>query len=256
MYFQSGLNTFDVLALEKAAAASALAFPLVFMAWAVFPPQLGSGWSRGCTNGRFQVLAGVEMKVALAALRVAIELLPEGARYWALGILILATIHSYGAAIAMVQKDFKYVIGFSSLHMGLVMIGFATLNRQGRRTTCRCFWHGVMTATFFAVVGMVYDRARPGISTPWRGCSRRCLSPGWHSSSPGWSCRGFSGFVAEFPSTFMGASQAQPWVAIVGDVGCDHHHSYSPAGHQQGVFGDIKPELNSLVGDVTILDNE
>ena len=80
------------------------------------------------------LLAGVEMKVgAFAALRVGLMLLPEGAGYWALGILILATINVvYGALIAMVQTDFKYVIGFSSVsHMGLVMIGFATLNRAG-----------------------------------------------------------------------------------------------------------------------------
>jgi NADH-quinone oxidoreductase subunit M len=47
-------------------------------------------------------------------------------------ILALATINVvYGALIALVQTDFKYVIGFSSVsHMGLVLIGFATLNQQ------------------------------------------------------------------------------------------------------------------------------
>ena len=80
------------------------------------------------------LLAGVEMKVgAFAALRVAIMLLPEGARAWALAHPHLGTVNVvYGAVIALIQTDFKYVIGFSSVsHMGLVLIGFATLS-QGR----------------------------------------------------------------------------------------------------------------------------
>ena len=98
----------------------------------------------------------------LAALRVGITLLPEGAKFWAPLILVLATVNVvYGAFIAMVQTDFEYVIGFSSVsHMGLVMLGFATLNRQGLTGAgLQMFSHGVMTALFFAVVGLVYDRA-------------------------------------------------------------------------------------------------
>ncbi len=75
---------------------------------------------------------------------------------------MLATVNVvYGAFIAMVQTDFKYVIGFSSVsHMGLVMLGFATLNRPGLTGAgLQMFSHGMMTALFFAVVGMVYDRA-------------------------------------------------------------------------------------------------
>ena len=78
--------------------------------------------------------AGVLMKLgAFAALRVGIMLLPEGAQYWRWLIMVLALVNVvYGAFIAMVQTDFKYVIGFSSVsHMGLVMLGFATLNKDG-----------------------------------------------------------------------------------------------------------------------------
>ncbi len=98
---------------------------------------------------------------AFAALRVAITLMPEGAHQWSWLILVLATVNVvYGALIALVQTDFKYVIGFSSVsHMGLVLIGFATLNRDGLLGAgMQMFSHGVMTALFFAIVGMVYDR--------------------------------------------------------------------------------------------------
>ena len=151
MYFGSGLNTFDMLALEKAGFSlefQRLWFPFVFLGFAIlggiFPFHTWAPDGHvAAPTAISMLLAGVEMKVgAFAALRVAIMLLPEGAQDWAPLIMILATINVvYGAFIAMIQTDFKYVIGFSSVsHMGLVMIGFATLNREGLagRRACRC----------------------------------------------------------------------------------------------------------------------
>ena len=59
---------------------------------------------------------------------------------------------------AMVQKDLKYVIGYSSVsHMGYVLMGIATLHYLGLTgAVLQMFSHGVMTALFFAVVGMIY----------------------------------------------------------------------------------------------------
>jgi NADH-quinone oxidoreductase subunit M len=110
--------------------------------------------------------AGVLMKLgAFAALRVGIMLLPEGASFHLPWIIVLTLVNVvYGAFIAMVQTDFKYVIGFSSVsHMGLVLMGFATLTREGfLGSGVQMFSHGIMTALFFAVVGMVYDQAING----------------------------------------------------------------------------------------------
>ena len=70
---------------------------------------------------------------AFAALRVGIMLLPEGAKQWSWLIMIFAAVAVvYGAYIAFVQTDLKYMIGFSSVsHMGLVMLGISTLNHNG-----------------------------------------------------------------------------------------------------------------------------
>ncbi|MDD5370201.1 MAG: NADH-quinone oxidoreductase subunit M, partial [Anaerolineaceae bacterium] len=176
MYFASGLHTFDMLALEKAGFSTGfqqLWFIVVFLGFAIlggiFPFH---SWAPdghvAAPTAISMLLAGVEMKVgAFAALRVAIMLMPEGARQWAWLILILGTINVvYGAFIAMIQTDFKYVIGFSSVsHMGLVMIGFAAVASAGVAARdgligagMQMFSHGVMTALFFAIVGMVYDR--------------------------------------------------------------------------------------------------
>ena len=175
MYWQAGESlgtfTFDMLMLEKAGFSAAfqnLWFLPVFFGFAV----LGGIWPFHNWSPDGHVAAptavsmfhaGVLMKLgAFAALRVGIMLLPEGAKTWAWLVMLCAAVGVvYGAYIAFVQSDFKYVIGFSSVsHMGLVMLGVSTLTREGLTGAgLQMFSHGVMTALFFAVVGMVYDRA-------------------------------------------------------------------------------------------------
>jgi NADH-quinone oxidoreductase subunit M len=205
------------------------------------------------------LLAGVEMKVgAFAALRIAIMLLPQGAKEWAWLILVLALINViYGAFIAMIQTDFKYVIGFSSVsHMGLVMLGFATLNRDGLiGAGMQMFSHGIMTALFFAVVGMVYDRthtrdiARLGglfRKMPWAGVG--FIIGGLVSMG----MPGFSGFTAEFP-IFMGLWQAAPVVAIVAILGVVITAAYILRVIGKVFFGDPCPEYENIE-PITVLD--
>ena len=150
--------------------------------------------------------AGVLMKLgAFAALRVGVQLLPEGAKAHLPWIVFLTLINVvYGALIAMRQRDFKYVIGFSSVsHMGLVSMGFATMNLTGMTGAgLQMFSHGIMTALFFACVGMVYDRAHtrdiPSLGgfvqkLPWVAVA--FIIGGFVSMG----MPGLSGFVAEFP---------------------------------------------------------
>src|SRR3970040_1322662 len=155
MYFASGLGTFDMLALEGANFSAEFQhfwFPFVFFGFAVlggiFPFH---NWSPdghvAAPTAVSMFHAGVLMKLgAFAALRVGIMLLPEGARFHLPWIILLTLVNVvYGAYIAMVQTDFTYVIGFSSVsHMGLVMLGFATLNRDGLTGAgLQMFSHGV-----------------------------------------------------------------------------------------------------------------
>ncbi len=137
IYFGSGLQTFDLIALENAGFSSAFQqfwFPFVFVGFAILGGMFPfHSWAPdghvAAPTAISMMLAGVEMKVGVfAALRVGIMLLPDGARFWAPAILILATFNVvYGAFIALIQTVFKYVIGFSSVsHMGFVLIGFAT----------------------------------------------------------------------------------------------------------------------------------
>jgi NADH-quinone oxidoreductase subunit M len=154
--------------------------------------------------------AGVLMKLgAYAAMRVGIQMLPEGAVYW-LPLIILLTLVNviYGSLIAMRQRDMKYLIGYSSVsHMGLVSMGFAAMNMEGfLGAGIQMVSHGIMTALFFSVVGMIYDRAHTrnmdelsgmGNILPWTLVA--FIIGGLVSMG----MPGLSGFIAEFP-IFLG----------------------------------------------------
>jgi NADH-quinone oxidoreductase subunit M len=204
--------------------------------------------------------AGVLMKLgAFAALRVGIMLLPEGAKAWSWLILTFAAIAVvYGAFIAFVQTDFKYVIGFSSVsHMGLVMLGLSTLTREGiLGAGVQMFSHGVMTALFFAVVGMVYDRAHtrhiPDLGgfariMPWAAIG--FIIGGFVSMG----MPGFSGFVAEFP-IFLGVWQTHWLVAVVVALSIVITAAYVLLVVRRVFFGKMSEKLEGHITPITILD--
>lgn len=268
MYFTSGLGTFDMLALEGAGFSTAfqrLWFPFVFFGFAVlggiFPFH---NWSPdghvAAPTAVSMFHAGVLMKLgAFAALRVGIMLLPEGARFWAPLILVLGTINVvYGALIAMVQTDFKYIIGFSSVsHMGLVMLGFATLNLQGMTGAgLQMFSHGVMTALFFAVVGMVYDRAHTreipklgGMAKPLPLVAIAFII----GSLVSMGMPGFSGFVAEFP-IFLGLWQSAPWSAVLAVLGIVITAGYLMRAVGRIFFGEVPEEFKGHIHSINVGD--
>ncbi|HBX69196.1 MAG TPA: NADH-quinone oxidoreductase subunit M [Chloroflexi bacterium] len=268
MYFASNLGTFDMIALEGAGFSAGFQkfwFPFVFMGFAI----LGGIWPFHNWSPDGHVAAptavsmfhaGVLMKLgAFAALRVGIMLLPEGAKFWMPFIILLTIVNVvYGAYIAMVQTDMKYVIGFSSVsHMGLVAMGFATLNREGMiGAGVQMFSHGVMTALFFAVVGMIYDRAHTRQIPELGGFSKKMpfvtiafIIGGLVSMG----MPGFSGFVAEFP-IFMGVWKFQPWIAILASISIVITASYIIRIISKVFFGKMPEAYADHIHDVTVLD--
>jgi len=268
MYFTSGLGTFDMIALEGAGFSAdfqKLWFPFVFLGFSVlggiFPFH---NWSPdghvAAPTAVSMFHAGVLMKLgAFAALRVGIMLLPEGATFWMPWVILLTLVNVvYGAFIAMVQSDFKYVIGFSSVsHMGLVAMGFATLNSDGMLGAgMQMFSHGVMTALFFAVVGMVYDQAHTR-EIPKLGGIRKVmpiLAPAFIIGGlVSMGMPGFSGFAAEFP-IFMGVWQTAPWIAIVSAISIVVTAAYIIRIINRVFFGNVPAELEGHLQDVRVLD--
>ena len=239
MGLAEGQRTFDFLLLQKGNV------PVEIARFWFLPIFLGFGvlagiwpfhsWSPdghvAAPTAVSMIHAGVLMKLgAYAALRVGVEVLPQAAREQLPFIILLVLVNVvYGASIAMVQRDFKYVIGFSSVsHMGLVTMGFATLNQTGLNgAVMQMFSHGIMTALFFTIVGLVYDRAHTR-DIPSLGGMVKVLPLATIAFVIGglvsMGMPGLSGFVAEL-QIFMGVWQARevaawyPWVALLSATG-------------------------------------
>jgi NADH-quinone oxidoreductase subunit M len=132
----------------------------------------------------------------------------------------------YGATIALVQKDLKFVIGYSSVsHMGFVLLGLMTLNQIGLSgAVYQMFSHGIIAGLLFAVAGrMVYDRTHTrdlhelsriplGRLIPFAAVTFILAS----MASIG--LPGFSGFVAEL-QVLIGSWRSFPLMACIAGVG-------------------------------------
>jgi NADH-quinone oxidoreductase subunit M len=268
MFWTSGGQTFDMLVLETAKFSPAFQvawFLPVFLGFAIlggiFPFH---NWSPdghvAAPTAVSMFHAGVLMKLgAFAALRVGIMLLPQGAKFWAPLIMGLALVNIvYGAFIASVQTDFKYVIGFSSVsHMGLVMMGFATLTPEGLMGAgVQMFSHGVMTALFFAAVGMVYDRAHTRDIPKLGGMIKPLPLVGIGviiGSLVSMGMPGFSGFIAEFP-IFLGIWKTQWVVALVAAVSIVVTASYVLLVVRRVFFGKMPEEFEGHIQPINVFD--
>src|SRR6266566_4174825 len=226
LYVAAGSSTFSFLEMEG------IQFDRGLQSWVFLAFYVGFGilagiwplhtWSpdghASAPTAVSMLHAGVLMKLgAYGVVRVGMGLLPSGAAdlAWLVGTIACVNI-VYGALSSMAQTDLKYVIAYSSVsHMGIVMLGAATLTEAGLNgSVFQMFAHGVMTGLFFALVGLVYEKAHsreifrmggfgrvmPGIATAFTigGLSSLGLP-------------GTSGFVAEI-LTFMGAWRSDfPW---------------------------------------------
>lgn len=169
LYFTSG-HSFDILVLSLntiPSSVQSIVFPLLFAGFGVFTALfplhtwVPDGHSSAPTAGSM-FLAGISMKLGgYGCLRVATYLLPEGARQYADIIIILSAIAIlYGAFATMMQKDLKYINAYSSVsHVGFSLLGIGMLTQTAiTGALLQMVSHGLMTALFFAVIGMIYDR--------------------------------------------------------------------------------------------------
>jgi len=170
--------------------------------------------------------AGVLMKLgAYGVVRLGMGMLPDGMVFWAFLVGTIACINIvYGALSAMGQTDLKYVIAYSSVsHMGVVMLGAATMTVVGLNgSVFQMFAHGIMTGLFFALVGLVYEKAHSRAIFTMGGFGTMMPGIATAFTIAGLSSLGLpatAGFVAEF-LTFLGAwSSAHAWWLFPGVIG-------------------------------------
>src|SRR5437588_7947738 len=197
------------------------------------------------------LLAGIVMKLgAYAALRVAIGLLPIGFNMWRTWIVILAVIGIvYAAAVALRQRDLKFVIGYSSVsHMGFVLLGFASATVWGvTGSVLQMFSHGVIGALLFAVAGrMIYRRThtRDLDALAGRNLSHALPFAAFTfviASAASIGIPGFSGFAAEI-TILIGAWKTYPLAVWITGAGMVLVAAFTLRALKQSFFGDIGDE--------------
>ena len=193
-------------------------FPLTFIGFgvlgALFPFHTWSPDGHASAPTAVSMLhAGVLMKLGgYGCFRIAMYLMPEAANELGWIFLILTGISVvYGAFSACVQTDLKYINAYSSVsHCGLVLFAILMLNE----TSCtgavlQMLSHGLMTALFFALIGMIYGRTHTRDIRELNGLMRIMpfLSVGYILAGlANLGLPGFSGFIAEM-TIFVGSFQ-------------------------------------------------
>jgi NADH-quinone oxidoreductase subunit M len=225
LYFNSapdgGQLTFHIQEIAKAAIplnTQMFFFPFLFVGFgilgALFPFHTWSPDGHASAPTAVSMLhAGVLMKLGgYGCFRVAMYLLPEAAKEMGWIFIILTTISVvYGAFGAIWQKDLKYINAYSSVsHCGLVLFALLMMNKTAMDgAIIQMISHGLMTALFFALIGMIYGRTHTRIITEMGGLMKIipflsvCYVIAGLASL---GLPGLSGFVAEM-TVFVGAFQ-------------------------------------------------
>lgn len=174
LYFSTntgaGGHTFDLLQIahmQIPVETQRYIFPFMFVGFGVFTAMFPfhtwapDGHSSAPTAASM-FLAGISMKLGgYGCLRVAAYLMPEAAHQYSWMIILLSTIAIiYGAFATLMQTDLKYINAYSSVsHCGFVLLGIGMLTKTAiTGAVLQMVSHGLMTALFFAAIGMIYER--------------------------------------------------------------------------------------------------
>lgn len=234
IYFGAGATTMNIqeiaalhnipLSLQR------IWFPLVFVGFgvlgALFPFHTWSPDGHASAPTAVSMLhAGVLMKLGgYGCFRVAIYLLPDAAQELSWIFIVLTTVSVvYGAFAACVQTDLKYINAYSSVsHCGLVLFAVLMMNTAaGTGAVLQMLSHGLMTALFFALIGMIYGRTHTRDIRQLGGLMKVMpfLAVGYVIAGlANLGLPGLSGFVAEmtiFNGAFMHADTFHRVVTVV-----------------------------------------
>ena len=223
IYFNSapdgGALTFNILEIAKVnipVEAQRLFFPMVFIGFgvisALFPFHTWSPDGHASAPTAVSMLhAGVLMKLGgYGILKVAIYLMPQASLEMADFFLVfVATGVFYGAISAIKQTDLKFINAYSSVsHVGLILFALLMLTKTSMDgAVLQMISHGLITALFFALIGMIYGRTHTRIVGEMQGLMKAMpfLSVAYVIAGlASLGLPGLSGFAAELP-IFVGA---------------------------------------------------
>ena len=262
LYGQGG--TFDLIELQKLSLAAHLQFWLFLafgLAFAIKAPLfpfltwLPDAHVAAPTGGSV-ILAGVLLKMGTYGfVRFCLPLFPDATRQfvpWIAGLAIVGIL--YGALVALVQKDVKSLVAYSSVaHLGFVILGIFALNPQGLAgATLQMVNHGLSTGALFLMVGMLYNRRHTRMLADFGGLWKQVPIFGFlfivvALSSAG--LPGLNGFVGEF-NILLAAFRANQLFAILGTFGIILAAWYLLHAVRQMLHGPLTQAENATIPDL------
>jgi NADH-quinone oxidoreductase subunit M len=202
------------------------------------------------------ILAAILLKMGTYGfLRFAMPLFPVAAFDLMPVVSTLAVVGIiYGALVAMVQKDMKKLVAYSSVsHLGFVMLGLFAFNLQGiEGGILQMINHGVSTGALFLIVGILYERRHTRLISEFGGLSK--VLPVYAAvflivtlSSIG--LPGTNGFVGEF-LIMLGAFKTTRLLTVFAATGVILAAVYMLWMFQRVMFGKVTNEKNLGLPDL------
>lgn len=173
VYVHSGLNTFNLIEIAEKGNLSLglknIGFILIFLGFApiaaIWPFHSWSPVGYAAAPAAASMMhAGVLKKLGhFTIIRICFYLFPEATQQWMPVIAVLCMLNIfYGGLVAFLQKDTKFVIGYSSVgHMGYIFLGMASLNLISLTGAVFFLFADAMAmGLLFALAGYIYRQAK------------------------------------------------------------------------------------------------
>jgi len=203
------------------------------------------------------ILAAILLKMGTYGfVRFLLPILPTATKDlmpWFIALSLIGII--YGALVAMIQKDMKKLVAYSSVsHLGLCMLGLFALNPYGiKGGLFQMLNHGISTSGLFLAVGIVYERRHTRMIADFGGLSKTMPVYATIFMIMTMSSIGLpllNGFIGE-GMILMGSFQTFPWAAVVATLGIILGAAYMLWMFQRVMFGPISA-ANEKMEDLSL----